>query len=58
MVNGTIQVPSGVAQNLLHGCSTNPLHPKMLSLTTVGKECRNVHGGFATPEYGHIPDVH
>ncbi len=21
-----------------------------------GKECRNVHGGFATPEYGHIPD--
>ncbi len=21
-----------------------------------GKECRNVHGGFATPEYGGIPD--
>ena len=21
-----------------------------------GKECRNVHGGFATPEYGHLPD--
>jgi len=21
-----------------------------------GKECRNVHGGFATPEYGHIPE--
>lgn len=21
-----------------------------------GKECRNVHGGFATPEYGNIPD--
>ena len=21
-----------------------------------GKETRNVHGGFATPEYGHIPD--
>ncbi|MBX7256052.1 MAG: alpha-L-fucosidase [Candidatus Hydrogenedentes bacterium] len=20
-----------------------------------GKECRNVHGGFATPEYGHLP---
>lgn len=20
-----------------------------------GKECRNIHGGFATPEYGHIP---
>ena len=21
-----------------------------------GKECRNVHGGFATPEYGHLPE--
>lgn len=21
-----------------------------------GKDCRNVHGGFATPEYGHIPE--
>ncbi len=21
-----------------------------------GKECRNVHGGFATPEYGNIPE--
>jgi len=21
-----------------------------------GKEARNVHGGFATPEYGHLPD--
>lgn len=21
-----------------------------------GKECRNTHGGFATPEYGHIPE--
>ncbi len=21
-----------------------------------GKGCRNVHGGFATPEYGHLPD--
>ncbi|MBI2425269.1 MAG: alpha-L-fucosidase [Candidatus Hydrogenedentes bacterium] len=21
-----------------------------------GKECRNVHGGFATPEYGHITE--
>ncbi|MCP4641257.1 MAG: alpha-L-fucosidase [bacterium] len=21
-----------------------------------GKECRNIHGGFATPEYGHIPE--
>ena len=23
-----------------------------------GKECRNKNGGFATPEYGHIPDGH
>jgi len=23
-----------------------------------GKECRNIHGGFATPEYGNIPDGH
>ncbi len=23
-----------------------------------GKECRNVHGGFATPEYGGIPEGH
>jgi len=23
-----------------------------------GKECRNVHGGFATPEYGHLPEGH
>lgn len=23
-----------------------------------GKECRNVHGGFATPEYGGIPKGH
>lgn len=23
-----------------------------------GKECRNKHGGFATPEYGHIPEGH
>jgi alpha-L-fucosidase len=21
-----------------------------------GKKCRNLHGGFATPEYGHLPD--
>lgn len=23
-----------------------------------GRECRNKHGGFATPEYGHIPEGH
>ncbi len=23
-----------------------------------GKECRNVHGGFATPEYGGLPEGH
>lgn len=23
-----------------------------------GKDCRNVHGGFATPEYGHIGEGH
>ncbi|MCX8063742.1 MAG: alpha-L-fucosidase [Candidatus Hydrogenedentes bacterium] len=23
-----------------------------------GRDCRNKHGGFATPEYGHIPEGH